>query len=101
VRHCAGPDHASTVSEPHGDHQNTGTNGEEQCEGHGYSSEQCSAVGCCHWDGAGCWSAVGDGPCTDASMRVTGEEACPASCGSGCALTYDDCCTFTHQANCL
>lgn len=58
-------------------------NGEAACEGHGYTEDQCLAVGdgCCHWSpdtipsehgmpaapGSGgkgaCWSDIGDAPC--------------------------------------
>ena len=44
-------------------------NGEEACEGKGYDQTQCSAVGCCQWDG-GCFSAVDDGPCGNDSKKT-------------------------------
>ena len=44
----------------------TGPSGEEVCQGHGYDETTCMTQGCCQWDAdtlAGCWSAVGAGPC--------------------------------------
>lgn len=39
-------------------------NGEEACEGHGYTEEQCLQVGndCCHWNVI-CWSSIGQDTC--------------------------------------
>ena len=42
--------------------------GEEACEYEGLNETQCLAVGCCMWDGAECWSDVGNDPC---SRRLT------------------------------
>ena len=30
--------------------------GEDVCEGHGYSPDECEAVGCCDYSGFECWS---------------------------------------------
>ena len=38
-------------------------NGEEACEGHGFTKEVCQSTGCCEWDDGQCWSAVGRNPC--------------------------------------
>jgi len=38
-------------------------NGEEACEGHGYSQGKCQSIGCCEWDDNQCWSAVGRRRC--------------------------------------
>ena len=38
-------------------------NGEEVCEGHGYSQGECESIGCCQWEESECWSAVGRGLC--------------------------------------
>ena len=37
--------------------------GEDACEGHGFSKQQCGAVGCCHWNHGRCFSSVGRKPC--------------------------------------
>merc|ERR1712183_476104 len=37
-------------------------NGEEVCEGHGFTETECMAIGCCQWDDA-CHSNVGRGEC--------------------------------------
>jgi len=43
--------------------------GDDACENRGYTTLQCSTVGCCQWDGA-CHSAVGTGPCyTNAAIH--------------------------------
>merc|ERR1712013_174861 len=42
---------------------NAGLDGESACEGHGFDSSQCLAVGCCGWDDGKCWSAVGRKTC--------------------------------------
>merc|ERR1711936_634721 len=38
-------------------------NGEEACEGHGFTKEVCKSTGCCEWNDGQCWSAVGQNPC--------------------------------------
>merc|ERR1712008_170026 len=44
-------------------------NGEEVCEGHGFSEGKCLAIGCCHWNDKvlgtdnNCWSSVGQESC--------------------------------------
>ena len=38
-------------------------NGEEVCEGHGFSPAECVAISCCEWDDGDCWSAVGQDQC--------------------------------------
>ena len=38
-------------------------NGEEVCEGHGFSFAECWAIPCCHWDDGECWSSVGQDQC--------------------------------------
>ena len=56
-------------------------NGEDTCEGHGFSPEQCESIGCCHynWDYNYCFSSVGRDICaygdTDGSLRH-GEQVC-------------------------
>jgi len=43
--------------------------GDDACENRGYTTLQCSTVGCCQWDRA-CHSAVGTGPCyTNAAIH--------------------------------
>eukprot|EP00554_Chaetoceros_debilis_P008905 CAMPEP_0194099254 /NCGR_PEP_ID=MMETSP0150-20130528/483_1 /TAXON_ID=122233 /ORGANISM="Chaetoceros debilis, Strain MM31A-1" /LENGTH=411 /DNA_ID=CAMNT_0038785437 /DNA_START=14 /DNA_END=1245 /DNA_ORIENTATION=+ len=42
-----------------------GQSGEDACEDQKFNEEQCLAVGCCEWDDAMCWSAVGTKDCTD------------------------------------
>jgi len=45
--------------------------GDDACENRGYTTLQCSTVGCCQWDTA-CHSAVGTGPCyTSAAANPT------------------------------
>jgi len=61
-------------------------NGEEACEGHDFSQEECENVGCCHWNsGDGrCWSDVGqdacvgsqDAPAYAAVANMDGDPAC-------------------------
>lgn len=60
-------------------------NGEQVCEGHGYSAHECWSISCCQWDDGECWSSVGTSSCKN------GEEACenngfdPGTCSSvGC-----------------
>ena len=50
--------------------QSSGLNGEQACEGHGYDSDACAAVGCCYYDSTlnGCFSSVGQG-CCDSNME--------------------------------
>ena len=38
-------------------------NGEEVCEGHGFSFAECWAIPCCHWNDGECWSSVGQDQC--------------------------------------
>merc|ERR1711935_1218117 len=48
-----------------------GQNGEEVCEGHGFSEGKCVAIGCCHWNDEvsgtdnNCWSSVGQESCLE------------------------------------
>ena len=53
--------------------------------------------------GSVCLVFENQGVCSQAvdAAGVTASEACPVACQSGCLLTYDDCCEFTHQANAL
>merc|ERR1719193_2987756 len=44
-------------------------NGEEACEGHDYNEEECSSIGCCHWNDGQCWSSVGQDQCTKDGFR--------------------------------
>ena len=52
-------------------------NGEEVCEGHGFSEEKCLAIGCCHWNDKvsdtdiSCWSSVGQEPCFEAGTDLS------------------------------
>lgn len=47
-------------------------NGEEACEGHGFSSDECSQVGCCEWDNGQCWSSVGTRVCKGDNVLLEG-----------------------------
>jgi len=38
-------------------------NGEEACENHGYSKNECNNIGCCNFDDGECWSSVGQDLC--------------------------------------
>lgn len=42
-----------------------GTSGEDVCEGHGHSEQECYAIGndCCHYHNGKCWSAIGQDIC--------------------------------------
>jgi hypothetical protein len=44
----------------------SGSNGEQICEGHGHDEATCNSIGCCQYDivDGKCWSDVGQGPCT-------------------------------------
>ena len=46
-------------------------NGEEVCEGHGYTQITCESISCCQWDNGQCWSAVGQDPCSTHSDLTT------------------------------
>ena len=46
-----------------GNNDNMNMNGEQACQEHGYSKEQCYGVGCCQWVDGACWSNVGSNPC--------------------------------------
>ena len=54
--------------------------GTEACEGHGYDSDQCAAVGCCHFDDSGCWSDVGSEACDGGitALLLHADQACGA-----------------------
>jgi len=61
-------DHAKGLANgdyvPHG--------GEAACEMHGYTEDQCHAVGCCHFgDDGECWSDVGTSECDGAACTAT------------------------------
>ena len=68
--------------------------GEEACQGHGYTQTECEAIGCCQWDDdddgdISCWSAVGTSSCTGSSDfwdddDFSAEAMC---CGCGGAAT--------------
>lgn len=87
--------------------------GTDLCEGHGYDSDQCAAVGCCTFGGGNCYSMVGDtcchvtpGYCTggnlacEVSVPLYEEEQCNAvgccrmstSSGTCYSLVGNDCC---------
>jgi hypothetical protein len=55
----------------------TATTGEEACEGHGHSYDECWAHGCCHWDNSDqdCFSSVQNNKCTG-DLFTSGEMAC-------------------------
>jgi len=38
--------------------------GEEACQNKGFGPTECTAVGCCQYDDAQCWSAVHTAPCS-------------------------------------
>ena len=56
--------------------------GEDACEGHGYTEEQCAYVGCCHFEGGYYWSSVGDGPCAGAGG--CSDNLSPEDCSGEC-----------------
>ena len=45
-------------------------NGEEVCEGHGFSPAECVAISCCEWDDGDCWSGVGKDQCSGSNGRL-------------------------------
>jgi hypothetical protein len=45
------------------------TPGEEACEQKGFGESECTAVGCCQYDDALCWTAVGNDPCSTGPAR--------------------------------
>ena len=60
-------------------------NGEEACEGHGYTKDQCQRIGCCQFaecpsrDGTGeCHSNVGSDQCTSMPFRLHVEDDLPS-----------------------
>jgi hypothetical protein len=55
--------------------------GEAVCEYHGFGQVECEGVGCCHWDGGDCFSAVGSLSCSSSLI--------PASAGSGSGSGID------------
>ncbi|CAK0866779.1 unnamed protein product [Prorocentrum cordatum] len=58
------------------------SDGEQVCEGHGFSEGQCLRKGCCHYDNNFCWSSVGNGSCTGPTTsgipdgKKSGEDVC-------------------------
>jgi len=56
-------------------------NGEEACEGKGYTPVECQDIGCCHWNDGECWSSVGTDSCNGGENNneeddLNGEESC-------------------------
>jgi hypothetical protein len=76
-------------------------NGEEACEGHGFTEAECLAVGnkCCHWNpetgpGGQCWSDIGKSVCYAGSrpcspLSVDKSQISAADCGD-CQLRVKD-----------
>ena len=50
-------------------------NGEAMCENRGYNRRECTAVGCCDFNGGNCWSAVGKGRCEGGSGGNSGDNS--------------------------